>query len=65
VSTIQVDQETKAKLQSFGKKGETYQDIINRLYTIAVREQLRQYVSETPTVPIDDAISRAKKKWQE
>ena len=40
-TTIQVDEPTKERLKSFGLKGDTYQDIINRLYDIAVRQQYR------------------------
>jgi len=65
VTTIQVDVETKEKLQSFGRKGESYQKIINRLYNIAVQEQLRDFLFSKEAVPIDEAIARAKAKWQQ
>lgn len=63
-STIHVDDETKERLASFGKKGESYKDIINKLYDIAVEHQLREFLYSKKAVPIDEAISRAKKKWQ-
>jgi hypothetical protein len=63
-TTIQIDVQTKEKIKSFGRKGESYQDIINRLYDVAVREQLREFLLSDDAVPIDDAIARAKKRWR-
>ena len=62
-TTIQVDESTKKKLQSFGTKGDSYDDIINRIYSMAVKEQLRQFLFEGDAIPIEEVISRAKKKW--
>jgi hypothetical protein len=64
MSTIQVGEETKEKLRSFGSKGETYEQIINKLYDIAVSEQLRTFLTEKDAVPIDEAIARARAKWR-
>ena len=63
VTTIQVEEDTKKKRQSFGTKGETYNKIINRIYSMAVKEQLRQFLYEGDAIPIDEAITEAKKKW--
>jgi hypothetical protein len=63
-TTIQIDHETKERIKTFGLKGETYQDIINRLYNIAVKSQLRELLMSQKSIPIDDAIARHKKKWQ-
>ena len=63
-STIHVDDETKERLASFGRKGESYKDIINRLYNIAVDQQLKEFLYSKKAVPIDEAINRAKEKWQ-
>ena len=62
-TTIQVDESTKKKLQSFGTKGDSYDDIINRIYSMAVKEQLRQFLFEGDAISIDEAIVRAKKRW--
>ena len=43
-TTIQISEEVKEKIKSFGSKGETYQDIIERLYNIAVNEQLKNFL---------------------
>ncbi|MEK6824286.1 MAG: hypothetical protein AABX12_02340 [Nanoarchaeota archaeon] len=62
-TTIQVNESTKKKLQSFGTKGDSYDDIINHLYSMAVKEQLRQFLFEGDAIPIEEAIAEAKKKW--
>lgn len=62
-TTIQIDESTKKKLQSFGAKGESYNEIIERIYAIAVKEQLREFLYSDKAIPIDEAITRAKKRW--
>lgn len=64
-STIQLSKETKDLLGSFGTKKETYEDIIKRVYALAVKEQLREFLmSSENTIPIEEAIERAKKRWR-
>ncbi len=43
-STIQISNETKALISSFGSKEDTYEEIIKRMYALAVKEQLRQFL---------------------
>jgi len=43
-STIQISKETKELISSFGSRDETYEDIIKRLYHLAVKEQLRDFL---------------------
>jgi len=62
--TIHIEESTKKKLQSFGIKGESYNDIINKIYSMAVKEQLREFLmSLDNTMPISEAITRSKKRW--
>ena len=64
-TTIQLDQETKHLISTFGSKEDTYNDIILNLYDIAVKDQLRQLLmSDENTISIDEAIKRSKKRWQ-
>ncbi len=64
ITTIQLSKEMKEKIASFGTKGESYEEILERIYTIAAREQLREFLmSERGFVPIDEAIQEADKKW--
>ena len=66
LTTIQLSTETKSLLSTFGTKEDTYEDILKRMYTLAVKEQLREFLlSSVDTLPIDEAIARAKKRWQE
>ena len=65
-TTIQISKETKKKIASFGTKGESNEDIIKRIYNLAVKEQISEYLmSEEGFVPIEEAIKEAEKKWPE
>ena len=64
-STIQLSKETKNLISTFGTKEETYEDIIKRMYKLAVKEQLKEFLmSFENTIPIEQALKEAKKKWQ-
>ncbi len=64
-TTIRITEDTKHLLKTFGKKGETYETILKRLYHLALKEQLHDLLlSSKDTLPIDEAIIRAKKRWQ-
>ncbi|MFH1311399.1 MAG: hypothetical protein ABIH65_03280 [Nanoarchaeota archaeon] len=64
ITTIQLSKETKEKISSLGAKGESYDDIIQRIYSIAIKEQLREFLmSDKGFVPIEEAIKEADKKW--
>lgn len=64
ITTIQLSKETKDKISSFGAKGESYEEIIRRIYSLAVKEQLREFLmSDEGFIPIEEAIKEADKKW--
>ncbi len=64
ITTIQLGEETKNKIASFGSKGESYDEILKRIYNLAVKTQLREFLmSSHKTIPIEEAIEEAKKKW--
>jgi hypothetical protein len=64
ITTIQLSRETKDKLSTFGLKGESYDAILKRIYAMAVKEQLREFLmSGEGFVTIEDAIKEAEKKW--
>ena len=64
-TTIQMDQETKKLIGTFGSKADSYNDIVLRLYDFAVKEQLRQLLmSDKSTISIDEAIKKSKKRWK-
>ena len=63
-STIQLSHETKKLISSFGMKGESYEDIIKRIYNLAVKEQIRQFLMPSERyISIDEAIKEAEKLW--
>lgn len=64
ITTIQLSKETKDKISSFGVKGESYDEILRRVYSLAVKEQLRDFLmSDEGFIPIEEAIKEANKKW--
>jgi len=64
ISTIQLSKEIKKKISSFGAKGESYDDILKRIYSMAVKEQLRDFLmSEEGCISIEDARKEVDKKW--
>ncbi|MDO8555860.1 MAG: hypothetical protein Q7R96_01650 [Nanoarchaeota archaeon] len=63
-TTIQISQEMKEKIASFGTKNETYEQILERVYTFAVKTQLREFLmSSEKSIPIEEAIKEAKSLW--
>ena len=63
-STIQLSQETKRLIGTFGSKEDTYEDIIKRLYKMAVKEQLREFLmSSEGTITLEEARRRIEKKY--
>lgn len=63
-TTIQISKETRDLISEFGHKGDTYEDIIKRLYELACEAQLRKFMeSSEEYISIDEAIKEAKKKW--
>ena len=65
ITTIQLSKETRDKICSFGLKGESYDEILKRIYSLAVKEQLRNFLmSDEGFISIEDAIKEADKKWQ-
>jgi|TARA_Y100000296_G_C5001326_1_gene170356 hypothetical protein len=64
ISTIQLSKETKNKISSFGVKGESYDDILKKIYSMAVKEQLREFLmSDEGFISIEEARKELDKKW--
>ena len=63
-TTIALSKELKEKISEFGNKGETFSDILLRLYNSAVQRQLHDFLfNEKGFIPIEQAIAEAEKKW--
>lgn len=64
-TTIAITNEVKNEIAELGLKGETYSDILKRLIASARKRMLHDLLfDEKGTVPIEDAIARAKERWQ-
>ena len=64
ISTIQLSKEIKKKISSFGAKGESYDDILKRIYSMAVKEQLREFLmSSDDYLSLDEFEKEVNKKW--
>ncbi len=64
VTTISLSEEMKEKLRHLGKAGDTYDDIIRRMYEATKKNLLLQYLyDESDSAGIDDAIAEARKRW--
>ena len=64
VTTIQLSRETKDKISSFGRKGENYDNILRRIYSLAVKEQLREFLlSSDNTISLEEARKELNKEW--
>ncbi len=64
ITTIQLSNETKEKIASFGVKGESYDDILKRIYSLAVKGQVREFLmSDEGYISIEEARKELDKKW--
>ena len=64
-TTIAITKSIQEKINEFGKKGETYSEIISRLIESAKKRQLYDLLmNEEDTVSIEAAIANSKKRWQ-
>ena len=65
ITTIAITKDIKEKIKEFGSKGESYTEIIERLIKSAKERQLHDLLfDEEDTIPIEEALSNAKKRWQ-
>jgi hypothetical protein len=63
-TTIQISSEMKEKLASFGSKSETFETILQRIYSIAVKEQLKEFLmADGDYISIEEARKELDKKW--
>ncbi|MEK6926223.1 MAG: hypothetical protein AABW50_03010 [Nanoarchaeota archaeon] len=64
-TTIAIKRDLKEKIMEFATKKETYSEVIERLLKSAKERQLHDLLmSEENTVSIEEALAKAKKKWQ-
>lgn len=64
ITTIQLSKEMKEKIASFGSKGESYDEILRRVYHLAVKEQLRQFLmSSENTISLEEFKKEIEREW--
>lgn len=65
-TTISLSQETKDKLKNLGRAGDSYEDVIKKMYDITKKHLLHEWLyDETDTVTAKEALAEAKRKWPE
>lgn len=63
-STIRLSKETKDLISTFGTKGESFEMIIKRLFHLAQREQLREYLMPSDKyISLDEFEKEVNEKW--
>ncbi|MFW5846826.1 MAG: hypothetical protein ACOCUU_01580 [Nanoarchaeota archaeon] len=63
-TTIQVSKSLKDQISSFGSKNKSYKVILRKIYNLAVKEQLRQFLeSSIDSIFIDKARKELEKEW--
>ena len=64
ITTIQLSNEMKKKIAAFGTKEETYEQILERIYDLAFRENLNRFMmSSEGFISLDEFEKEVKKKW--
>ena len=64
-TTIAISEDLKEGIKEFGIKGETYSEILVRILKSAKKRQFQDLLmSEEGTTPIEEALSKAKKRWR-
>jgi predicted CopG family antitoxin len=63
-TTISISVDTKEKLRNLGRAGDSYDDVIRKMYEVIRKNMLLTYLyDESNAVSIDTAIAEAK-KWR-
>ena len=63
-STIQLSPETKNMISSFGMKGDTFETVIKRIYALAVKEQLREFLmSSENCISLGEFKKEIEEEW--
>ena len=64
-TTIAITKEAQQQMKEFGTKGESYSEILMKLLKSAKERQLHDLLmDDSNCVSIEEALERAKKKWQ-
>ena len=62
-TTITISKDTRDKIKEFGKKGETYNQIIARLIDFVSEQQLQKLLMDTSNcITVEEAFNKIKKR---
>lgn len=53
----------KEKIRNFGSENETDDIIIRKIYALAVKAHLREFLSSEGCISIEEARAKANKRW--
>ena len=60
-TTISISTHLKDKLRNLGRTGDTYEDVIQRMYDLTKRNLLLQYLyDDSDSISVDDALRKVK-----
>lgn len=64
-TTIQISNEMKKKIASFGDKSESYDKILRKIYSLAVKEQIREFLmsDDKRYISLEEFEKEINKKW--
>ncbi len=63
-TTIAISKDVRDKIREFGIKGESYSEILLKLYDSAKKRQLQDLLMNSEgTVSVEKSLERAKKRW--
>ena len=64
ITTIQLSKEMKENLKNLGRAGDSFEDIISRMYALTKKHLLMTYLyDESDSISIDEARKMLNKKW--
>lgn len=64
-TTISISEEMKENLKNLGRAGDSYEDVIRKMYELTKKSLLMTYLHDTSdSITIDEALKQAKEKWQ-
>ena len=63
-TTISISNEMKEKIRNLGKAGDSYDDVIRRMYACTRKNLLLEYLYDvSDSESIDTALKEAQKRW--
>ncbi len=63
-TTIAISKDLKKKIATFGNAGESYSEVLERIYDAAVKTQIRELLlNEEGFISLNDFEKEVEKKW--